>query len=417
METAHWKYGQREIYENSVSSMNVIVTNAKNRIAYAIIKSLGEKGIDVFTSDFARCSMTFSSRYSKGHFLYPSPFKNEAGFIESIIRNVHCLNAHVLIPVFEETFLLSKFKEEVSKHIRIVIPDYNQILIAHNKDKWLPIAKKLGIPVPKTYTITELKNQKKKIKILHFPVLIKPNQGGGAWGVLQVNSATDLDILLKKDTYIGLSWERFFVQEKLNGHVHCVAMLFNQGKLRAHIGYKQLRDFPVSGGQATLRVSLEDPQTTRYFRKLLEELNWHGVCQADFLVEKKTGIPYLIDINPRFWGSLIQGIASGVDFPYLVYKIAIDGDVDPVKGFKEGIKTRWIWGDLRTLPQAFRNSNNKLEFLKEYFLLFHTKMLYDDFCLRDPLPFFIFGLDSLIKIIKQRTLHPSSHDSLKGIWE
>jgi hypothetical protein len=97
--------------------MSVIVTNAKNRIAYAIVKSLGEKGIDVFASDFVQCSMAFSSRYSKSHFLYPSPFKNQAEFIESIIRNIHRLNAHVLIPVFEETFLLSKFKQEMSKHI------------------------------------------------------------------------------------------------------------------------------------------------------------------------------------------------------------------------------------------------------------------------------------------------------------
>jgi predicted ATP-grasp superfamily ATP-dependent carboligase len=397
--------------------MSVIVTNAKNRIAYAIVKSLGEKGIDVFTSDFVQFSMAFVSRYSKGHFLYPSPFKEHKAFVESIIKNIHRLKADVLIPVFEETFLLSKFQEEVSKHARIVIPDYNQILIAHNKNKWVPIAKKLSIPVPKTYSTTELKNQKKKIKRLHFPVLIKPSQGGGAWGVLQVNSVDDLDILLKKDTYMGLPWKRFFVQEKLDGHVHCVAMLFNKGELRAHIGYKQLRDYPVSGGQATLRVSVENPQATRYFRKLLEKLNWHGVCQADFLVEQKTGIPHLIDINPRFWGSLMQGIACGVDFPYLVYKMAMDGDVNLVEGFKEGIKTRWIWGDLRTLPQAFRNSGNKLEFLKEYFMLFHSKMLYDDFCLRDPLPFFFFGLDYLIKIIKQRTVHPSSHDSLKGIWE
>ena len=134
-------------------------------------------------------------------------------------------------------------------------------------------------------------------------------------------------------------------------------------------------------------------------------------------MDQDTGIPYLIDINPRFWGSLIQGIASGVDFPYLVYKIANDGDVEPIKGFKTGIKTRWIWGDLGTLPQAFKNSDQKVNFLREFVKLFNNKVLYDDFCLRDPLPFFTFGLDALIKMIGQLTLHPSAHDSLEGVWE
>jgi len=361
--------------------------------------------------------MAFASRYSKGHFLYPSPFKEQKEFIECIVKNIDLLKADVLIPVFEETFLISKFKEEVLKHVKMVIPNYDQILIAHNKDKWLPIAKKLSIPVPESFTISELKNKDERIKKLRFPVLIKPKQGGGAWGFLQVNSQRELETILDAEIYIGLPWERFFVQEKLDGHVHCVAMLFNHGKLKGHVVYRQLRDFPFSGGQATVRISVNHPQVADYFERLLEELNWHGICQADFLVEQETGIPYLIDINPRFWGSLIQGIASGVDFPYLVYKIANDGDVEPVKGFKAGIKTRWIWGDLRTLPQAFKNSNKKLSFLKEYFRLFNKKMVYDDFCLRDPLPFFMFGLDFLIKIINQRTLYPDSHDSLEGIWE
>ena len=85
--------------------MSVIVTNAKNRIAYTIVKSLGEKGIPVFTADFVPLSMSFASRFSKGHFIYPSPFREQEAFIESIIKNIGRLGADVLIPVFEETFL------------------------------------------------------------------------------------------------------------------------------------------------------------------------------------------------------------------------------------------------------------------------------------------------------------------------
>lgn len=395
--------------------MSVIVTNAKNRIAYCIVKSLGEKGIDVFTADFVPLSMAFVSRFSKGHFLYPSPFKEQEAFVESIVENARRLRAEVLIPVFEETYLLSKFKEVVSRHVNMVIPDYDQILITHNKDKWLPIAQRLNIPVPRTVSPNELR--KGDFERLEFPVLIKPKQGGGAWGIVQANSWEELKALLRKDSHAGRPWERFFVQEKIAGTVYCVAMLMNHGVIKGHVVYKQLRDLPFSGGQATLRVSVDQPDVVVYMKRLLEELNWHGICQADFLVEGETGIPYLIDINPRFWGSLVQGIASGVDFPYLLYKIARDGDVDVSEEFKKGVMTRWLWGDLRTLPQAFKQNHDKLGFLKEYCKVFGREMRYDDFCLKDPLPFFIFGLDFLGKMVKQRTLHPNSHDSLEGIWE
>ncbi|MBW1833671.1 MAG: ATP-grasp domain-containing protein [Deltaproteobacteria bacterium] len=397
--------------------MSVIVTNAKNRIAYNIVRSLGQKGLKVYTSDFVPNSMSFASRYSKGNFLYPSPFRNQKRFIKCLIQNIRRLEPSVLIPVFEETFLIAKFKDELSKHVKMVIPDYGQILTAHNKDKWGPIARKLDIPVPKTYAIEDLRNEKTSLKELHYPVLIKPKQGGGGWAIAQENSSKELENRLKDETYLGLPWSRFFIQEKIDGETHCVAMLFRQGEFRAKVTYKQLRDYPVTCGQATLRVSLRNKQAENFFQELLEQLKWHGVCQADFVIDRKTNISHLIDINPRFWGSLAQAIASGVDFPYLLYKIAIDGDVAPVPDFKTGIMTRWVAGDMMTFLPLLRTSNNKMKFVKEFLSLSKSTAFYDDISFSDPLPFFVWVTDAFIRILKNRSTRPVSHDSLEGIWK
>jgi len=375
--------------------MSAIVTNAKNRIAYTVVRSLGGKGIPVYTADFVPLSMSFASRFSKGHFIYPSPFRDRAGFIASIVQNVRRLKADVLIPVFEETFLLSKYKDEITRHVRMAVPDYDQVLTAHNKDRWMPLAESLGVPVPRTFAAAELRKAGPKAAALPYAVLVKPYQGGGAWR----------------------PWERFSVQEKINGTVHCGAMLFSRGELKAHVVYRQLRDLPFTGGQATLRVSVDDPVAVGHLRRLLERLAWHGICQADFIVDEATGTPYLIDINPRLWGSLVQGIASGVDFPYLLYTLARDGDTRRVDGFSKGVVTRWVWGDLRTFPEALKSAGDRMGFLREYFRLFGGKIAFDDLSLRDPLPFFTFGLDFLAKMVGQKTLHPRSHDSLEGVWE
>jgi len=76
-----------------------------------------------------------------------------------------------------------------------------------------------------------------------------------------------------------------------------------------------------------------------------------------------------------------------------------------------------VVGDLRTLPEALRCAGDKMGFLREYCRLFGPGVAFDDFCLKDPLPFLTFGLDFITKIVRQRTLHPRSHDSLEGIWE
>jgi predicted ATP-grasp superfamily ATP-dependent carboligase len=397
--------------------MSVIVTNAKNRIAYNVVRSLGQKNIEVYTSDFVPCSMSFASRYSKGNFLYPSPFKDQESFIQCLIDEIQRLKAEVLIPVFEETFLVAKHKERLSQYVRMVLPDYGQILLTHNKDRWEHIARRLGIPVPGSYAIEVLRSGTVRARDLCYPVLVKPKQGGGAWGILQIDSAEALYALLDYALHDGMPWDRFFVQEKIAGETHCVAMLFNQGQLRAKIVYKQLRDYPVTGGQATLRVSLHDEKAELYLQQLLEEVKWHGVCQADFVVDENTQIPYLIDLNPRLWGSLVQGIASGVDFPHLIYRLAREGDISPVTEFRTDVVTRWIGGELGAFFPQFRRSPAKLQFLRTFFFSGKRAALYDDFSVADPLPFFVWLTDVLLRALRFRSVKAASHDSLDGIWE
>ena len=281
--------------------MSVLVINAKNRVAYNIVKSLGKRGIKVYTGDFINNPMSSYSRYSYGKIRYPSPFKAQSQFVESVIDKIKELDIEVLIPVGEETFLISKYKDRFLKHTNLCVPDYNKILIAHNKDSWQKIAQTIDVPSPKNYEIDKLKKYS-SMSDISFPVLIKPKQGGGAWGISQLNSLKELERFLSQDEHLGRSIKRFFIQEKIEGDSICVAMLFRYGECKAKVVYKQLRDFSINGGQATLRISIENPEAEIFLQKLLEKLNWHGICQADFIVDRKTGTPLLIDMNPRFLG-------------------------------------------------------------------------------------------------------------------
>jgi predicted ATP-grasp superfamily ATP-dependent carboligase len=397
--------------------MNVIVTNARNRVAYNVVRSLGEKGIPICTADFVPRSMSFFSRYSSSHFVYPSPFSNQEGFIERLLEEIEHRRAEVLIPVFEETFLIARHADRFSKLVSMVLPAYEKILVAHNKDAWTKIAHPLQVPVPATFSLEDLQSGKISASDIRYPALVKPKQGGGAWGIRQVNSSDDLEILLSQDSFEGLPWSRFFVQEKIEGETHCVAMLFNQGKLRAKVAYKQLRDYPATGGQATQRISLRSESAEAHLQRLLEDMNWHGVCQADFIVDKTTRIPHLIDLNPRLWGSLVQAIASGVDFPYLLYRMAREGDIAPVPGFKTGVITRWIGGEFAAFLPHLKRSPHKLRFLKSFFFPSVRAAAYDDFSLSDPLPFFTWLVDTLLKAVKFRSLKAVSHEALEGIWK
>lgn len=395
--------------------MPVIVTNARNRMAYTITKSLGKKHIRVYTADFVPRSMSAASRYSSGFFLYPSPFRNQQEFVTTLIDKIKLHSCNVVLPVGEETYLISRYKQLISQYTNLVVPDYEQILMAHNKDRWGELAHKLNIPCPRSFEIAEV--QQRGSAGISFPVLVKPKQGGGGWGIVQLNNPQELENLLSRGDHCGRHWNRFFIQEKIEGETHCVAMLFRQGEYRAKVGYRQLRSYPVKCGQATLRISVHDTAAEASLQKLLEELQWHGVCQADFIVDSNTGTPYLIDINPRFWGSLAQSVACGVDFPHMVYKIAVHGDVPTQASFASGVTTRWVGGDLAAFVPLLRLADDKLSFLRDYFLPVARASHYDDLSLSDPLPFMYWMADALYRSIKKRGSLSRSHDSLEGVWE
>lgn len=97
-----------------------------------------------------------------------------------------------------------------------------------------------------------------------------------------------------------------------------------------------------------------------------------------------------MEINPRFWKSIQAAITSGVDYPYLLYKMAIEGDIDVSLNYKLGVKCRFaIFNDLYRLLTVLRGNyplSYKLTNLVDY-LKFHQDDSYYIFELEDVKPF------------------------------
>ena len=49
---------------------------------------------------------------------------------------------------------------------------------------------------------------------------------------------------------------------------------------------------------------------------------------------------------------------AGIDFPYLLYRLAADGDVEPVFSYREGVRLRWWLGDLDWLLLRLRDGGH-----------------------------------------------------------
>jgi len=403
----------------------VLVTDASERAALAVIRSLGRRGIEVVAADSAGLNAGFLSKYCSRAFIYPSPLKDKTKFINSMLRFVKNEDFDLLIPITDLTMVpIVERKDEFEDYVKVAAPPHDIAVKAFDKAQTVRIAEKSGIPCPRTFLIDDIETLKEVADDLRYPVVIKPRMKvfwqrdrGVMLKVTPRNYAyTSKDLIDKHAEIIsrldGLDVPPnfFLIQEFVEGEGYGVEALMYKGELKAIFMHKRLREYPITGGASTLRVSIRNEELARYAFKLLKEMDWQGVAMVEFKIDKKNSIVKLVEVNGRFWGSLPLAISAGVDFPYLLYKLIVQGENVPIQNnYKVGLVQRWLLpGDILWLFSILRNDQKKgLNAIRDFL---STPLVPDDIISPyDPLPTIgtlIDMLRNLIEVVRgKRTIY------------
>jgi hypothetical protein len=182
-------------------------------------------------------------------------------------------------------------------------------------------------------------------------------------------------------------------------------MLFRHGTLRAKFTHKRLKEKTATGGISTLRVGVINSTLEEYARRLLESVGFHGVAMVEFKHDEQSGKSWLLEVNPRFWGSLALAIQSGVDFPHLLYRLATEGDISPVTHYRTGHVVRWILGDVGAALGQWSHQGGSPGGAAP-----PPAQGYDDFYWDEPLLFFGGVILSLWKRLNTRNWEPDQVD-------
>jgi predicted ATP-grasp superfamily ATP-dependent carboligase len=381
----------------------VLVTDGHWRKTLALVRSLGRKGIDVTAGERTFLNTSFFSKYCSRRIVYPSPRRYPDQFIDFITKEIKVNHYECLYPMEEETLLLlAQHRSEISRYTYLLIPDSQKIEFVRDKGNLLRFAEAHGIPIPRT--IYSLENPEPDM--VQGPAVIKPRISSGSFGIAYVREREDLIPLYQK---VHAQYPFPLVQEWIpdGAGTFGVSALFDEGSdVRAAFIHKKLRMYPVQGGPSTLREGVEHVQIMELGLSLLKSLNWTGVAMAEFKVDPRDGIPKLMEVNPRFWGSLQLAIISGVDFPYLIFKMARGESFDPVLSYTTGKRCRWLlFGDIL----HFLSNPHRFHLDPSFFRFFDPDTSYDIISQEDPLPilgamatFFTFLYDPEMKRFLER---------------
>jgi len=438
----------------------VFVTDGHWRKTLAVARSLGRKGVHVTVGERTSLNTSFFSKYCSRRIVYPSPKRFPEQFIEFLLKEIKKNHYDCLFPMEEETLLLvAKHQKEISSHTSLIIPGLKKIEFVRDKGNLIRFAEARGIPVPKTFyfpptlalphqgggdnleaptlafprqgggdnleapTSILVRRQSPDDGVPHeeggedregegrvggipIPAVIKPRISSGSFGIVYVTKREDL---LPSYQKVHARYPFPLVQEWIpdGGGTFGFSALFDEASnVKAAFIHKKMRMYPVQGGPSTLREGVCHPQIMEWGISLLKALNWTGIAMAEFKVDPRDGIPKLMEVNPRFWGSLQLAIISGVDFPWLILNMALGKDFSPVLDYRVDQRCRWLlFGDIL----HFIKNPRRFHLRPSFFRFLDANTSDDIFSLDDPLPvlgaaatFFTFLYDPEMKRFLER---------------
>lgn len=333
----------------------VLVLDGYSTRTLACVRSWGKKGIAFAVGGETRWDMSLHSRFAKEKFVYSSPKRDLRKFVQDINRYSREFAADSVLPTSEAAILAcNQYRRELG--CVPIIPLEREIEMIFSKTNTLAVAKSVGIAVPKTVQITSQNTSAMDSIDLDFPVAIKCDSSeimssGRASTSQKTAYAFNRNDLEKECLSRLASGQSVLLQEFIDGYGVGISGLFAGGRPVALLGHRRIRESNPCGGPSAVAETIEiEPRLLEQTSALMEKTGFTGPAMVEFKVNHRNGQPYLMEINGRFWGSILLASAAGLDLPYLYWKMLNGMEILPEeKRYKVGIRGRYLVGDTKCL--------------------------------------------------------------------
>jgi biotin carboxylase len=154
-----------------------------------------------------------------------------------------------------------------------------------------------------------------------LPLLLKPARGYFGQGIFTCQTSSDLR------NYLPIAQstnEVFEAQHFVYGSDVTCNVLCSQGEILHHT----IQESPAKGVKNYARNDdlqfKEDPAVIDFVAPILKALQWNGIACIDLRRSTSTNQLYLLEINGRFWGSVMSSLEkANVNFPLLMVQYAL----------------------------------------------------------------------------------------------
>lgn len=287
--------------------LRILVTGAGGPAGLSLIRSYLSAGHDVFAADMDVHSVGLHLVWSGRRLIIPRGDAAEFGSRVLALCRLHSID--VVIPTVDAELL------PISGRRHDLIARGTQVVLANERtlslclDKLALSSHCTGlVPTPRSEAFTDDFDP----ATWSFPVIAKPRTGSGGRGVRLVHEVADLHGLPHTGAYM--------IQAYLPGAEYSVDVFADQnGVTRAAVPRERLR---VDSGVAIAARTVHDADLEQYSRLVAGAIGLQYVANVQFR-RADDGRPQLIEVNPRFPGTMPLTVAAGVDMPKMAVQACL----------------------------------------------------------------------------------------------
>lgn len=263
-----------------------------------------------------------ASRYAAGFVFcdrgYVVPMGAEPAFGPAIRRIIRAERPDAIVPLVDDEILpLHRVVTELPAPRPLLVAPSPPFCVA-TLDKWETFAmlSQAGIPTPATWLASQAAG-------VTYPVVVKPRGGAGSRGVELLGSADDQDRYLAQ---AGKPPDEFVLQRRITGREYTVSSVVGLGGPLLGVVPKEVISKRGITQQAVTRAV---PAIDRLCRDIQERVRADGPFNVQLVLDDN-GVPYVIEINPRFSTTVALTIAAGVNEVDLVIQHALGEPIGPI---------------------------------------------------------------------------------------
>jgi len=168
-----------------------------------------------------------------------------------------------------------------------------------------------GVPLPDSAGVADAAALIAFGEARGWPVMLKPVDGVGGGGVTRVRGAAEAAGAVAKAVK---SHPSLMAQSFVPGPIASCQAVFGHGRPLAWATSYKVRTWPGPYGPSSAIGFAPIPGVAELLPLIGDALGFHGALSVDLIVDERSGMPVVIEVNPRPAGIMSRGRRAGVDF-------------------------------------------------------------------------------------------------------